>query len=138
MNKKVTLKEIVWSKMVCAALLASYYWTWARTDWKGYYQTIQTVLIACFTVYFLIMAGRIRKYKKEGIDEMAEQNLKRCDSVCLKLFLAAMIVTAWIGAVSSHVSNGGASLVGGMIMMSVLALSVIRTVMFAVMDSKGL
>lgn len=32
MNKKVSLREIVATKIGFALLLAGYYWTWARSD----------------------------------------------------------------------------------------------------------
>ena len=83
MNKKVSLKEIVGTKIVYAIILTSYYWMWARTDWKGWYETAQYVLGVFLFSFFVVQMIRISKYKKEGIDEMAEHNLKRCDSICL-------------------------------------------------------
>lgn len=44
MNKKVSLKEIVGTKIVYAIILTSYYWMWARTDWKDWYETVQSML----------------------------------------------------------------------------------------------
>ena len=41
MNKKVSLKEIVGTKIVYAIILTSYYWMWARTDWEDWYLTAQ-------------------------------------------------------------------------------------------------
>ena len=35
--KKVSLRELVADKIIFAVLIAVYYWTWARNDWKGYY-----------------------------------------------------------------------------------------------------
>ena len=52
MNKKVSLREIVGTKIIYAIILASYYWMWARTDWKDWYPTLQHVL-ACFLAVFL-------------------------------------------------------------------------------------
>lgn len=52
MNKKVSLREIVGTKIIYAIILVSYYWMWARTDWKGWYPTLQHVL-ACFLAVFL-------------------------------------------------------------------------------------
>lgn len=137
MNKKVSLKEIVGTKVIFAVMIASYYWMWARTDWKEYYQTIQTAMGVFLFAFFIIQAERIRKYKKEGFDEMAEQNLKRCDSICLKLFVAAMLVTAWVCAIIGHVNTMSASVVGWIIILSIVAISVIRTILFVIMDSKG-
>lgn len=137
MNRKVSLKEIVGTKIIYAIFLVSYYWMWVRTDWKEWYETVQIVLGMLIAAFFLFQYIRIKKYKQEGVDEMAEQNLKRCDAFCLKLFLAAMIITAWVCAVFSHSDAVGMGMVGWMIVLSILVLSVVRTVMFAIMDSKG-
>lgn len=50
--KKVSLRELVADKIIFAVLIAVYYWTWARNDWKGYYTTIQ-IVVATFTFYYL-------------------------------------------------------------------------------------
>ena len=129
MNKKVSLKEIVGTKIVYAIILTSYYWMWARTDWKDWYETVQSMLT--------LQMIRISKYKKEGIDEMAEQNLKRCDSICLKLLVGVMVAVAFGAAILGHANVVSTGFIGWAIVLSILALSIIRTVMFAVMDNKG-
>ena len=109
MKSKVTLKEIVATKIIYALLLACYYWMWARRE------------------------GRIRKYSKEEKDELAIHNLLRADSIGLKVMTAATIVIAFacaVGAVSG--TAAGYALVG-----MVFALAVIRFMIFCIMDSKG-
>ena len=138
MNKKVTLKEIVATNIVYALIMVSYYWMWARTDWKEYYETIQGALGVFLIVYFLLQASRIRKYKKEGIDEMAEQNLKRCDSICYKLFIVAMVVTAWLCAIIGHVNVLSTEWIGWIIVLTIFVLTIIRSVIFMIMDSRGI
>ncbi|OJV64872.1 MAG: hypothetical protein BGO41_14880 [Clostridiales bacterium 38-18] len=137
MNKRVTLKEIVGTKIIYTIILAVYYWMWSRSDWKDYYQTIQGTLGVVVIGFFIFQLFRIKKYKSEGIDEMAEHNLKRCDSICLKLFLGAMIVTAWAGGVLGHIDAITTTQMGWIIIISIFLMSVIRTVLFAIMDSKG-
>lgn len=137
MNKKVTLKEIVGTKIVYAIILTSYYWMWARTDWKGWYETAQFVLGVFLVSFFIYQGIRISKYKKEGIDEMAEQNLKRCDSICLKLFIGIMVVVAFVAAILGHINAVSTGFIGWTIVWSILVLSIIRTVMFVIMDNKG-
>ncbi len=138
MNRPVTLREIVGNQIVYAIFLISFYWMWARTDWQAWYQTAQIALACGGIAFFTLQATRIRRYKREGVDEMAEQNLKRCDSLCLKIFVAVMIAAAWVCAVANHTGAIGTGVVGWIIVLSVLALSVIRTAVFAVMDSKGM
>ena len=96
--KKVSLRELVADKIIFAVLIAVYYWTWARNDWKGYYTTIQTV-VATFTFYYFISRGiRLKKYKQETPDEMAEANLRRCDAICLKISVAVLIAVSFLCA----------------------------------------
>ena len=137
MNKKVSLREIVGTKIIYAIILASYYWMWARTDWKEWYLTLQLVLGCFLAAFFAFQQMRIKKYKKEGIDEMAERNLKRCDSFCLKVFVAVMVVVAWGCAVLGHVDAINMGVVGWIIVLTILILSIIRTLMFVIIDSKG-
>ena len=137
MNKKVSLREIVGTKIVYAIILTSYYWMWARTDWKDWYDTVQYVLGVFLFSFFIVQMIRISKYKKEDIDEMAERNLKRCDSFCLKIFVAAMVVVAWGCAILGHVNAINMGMIGWIIVLSILILSIIRTLMFVIIDSKG-
>lgn len=138
MNKKVTLREIVGTKIIYAIILVSYYWMWARTDWKDWYVTLQQVL-GCFLFFFFVYQSfRIAKYKKECVDEMAEQNLKRCDSICLKLFIGAMIILAFCAAILGHANAISAGFIGWVMVVSILLLAIIRTVIFVIMDNKGI
>lgn len=68
---------------------------------------------------------------------MAERNLKRCDSFCWKLFVTVMAVVAWGCAVFGHVNAVNMGTVGWMIVLSILSLSIIRILMFVIIDSKG-
>ena len=137
MNKKETLAELVGTKIVYALIMVSYYWMWARTDWKDYYEMIQGVLGVFLLIFFAIQASRIKKYKKESVDEMAEHNLRRCDSICFKIFIIVMLVTAWICAIIGHTNTIGPEFVGWIIVLTILGLSIIRTAIFLIMDSRG-
>ncbi len=138
MNKKVTLTEIVGTKIIYALIMVSYYWMWARSDWKDYYETIQLVLSIFLVVFFMIYARRIKKYKKESMDEMAEYNLKRCDSICFKIFIIVMIVTAFVCAILGHSNTFSCGFIGWIIVLTILALAIVRTAIFIVMDSRGI
>lgn len=134
MKSKVTLKELVGTKIVYAALLVLYYWMWARRDWHGYYETIQNVLVV-FTVVFLgLQVSRARKYHTEEKDELAVQNLRRADALCWKLAVAAMAVIAFLGAMMVL----DAAVMGYALVGAIFALAVVRFIMFCVMDSKGI
>ena len=133
MKAKVTLKELVGTKIIYAVLLVCYYWMWARRDWHPYYETIQNMLVLFTVIFFALQAIRIRRYSKEEKDELAIQNLRRTDAVGLKIMIAADIVIAFgcaVGAIDG--STAGYALVG-----MILVLAVARFVIFCVMDSKG-
>ena len=133
--KKVSLRELVADKIVYAVLLAMTYWLWARNDWKDYYTTIQYVIDVFAFFYFVSRSIRVKKYKQEAVDEMAETNLKRCDSICLKIGAAAMIVIGFVCAVGRMVLT--TEIIGYCLMGTLAALAVIRTVIFCVMDKEG-
>lgn len=137
MNKPVSLREIVGTKTVYALMLTAYYWMWARKDWQSYYSTVQMGLGVFLMAFFFIQGHRTRRYKRESVDELAEQNLRRCDSICLRLLLAALIPLAWVCAVVGHTGALGAEVLGWVIVLSILALSVLRTALFCRMDRKG-
>ena len=100
MKSKVTLKEIVGTKIIYAALLVCYYWMWARRDWHDYYMTIQNMVVVFTIAFFAIQAGRIHRYSKEEKDELAIQNLCRTDAIGFKIMMAATIVIAFACAVT--------------------------------------
>ncbi len=134
--KKVTLKELVADKIIFAVLVALYYWMWARNDWKDLYPTIQTVVGGFTFWYFVFRAIRVRKYKQEAVDEMAEANLHRCDSICLKVCMAALIGIGFACAIGRLVLT--TEVIGYCLMGTLILIEVVRTVAFWLMDEKGL
>lgn len=134
MKSKVTLKELVGTKIVYAALLVFYYWMWARRDWHGYYETVQMMVSVFAVVFFGLQAYREFKYHKEETDELAVQNLRRADSICLKLLVVAVVAIAFLGAMMVL----DAAVMGYALVGVIFALAVVRFIMFCVMDSKGI
>lgn len=133
MSKKVTLLELVATKIVYAVLIAVYYWMWARRDWHDYYQTIQNV-VTVFTVLFLLLqASRVKRFNKEIVDELAVINLKRTDSICLKIVTVVSILVAFVGAM--EIINQ--LQMGYIIMLLLVVMAVARTLIFYIMDAKG-
>ena len=124
MKGKVTLKELVGTKIIYALLLVGYYWMWARRDWHDYYDVIQHVVII-FTIIFTVMrASRVRRYRKEEKDQPAVETLRRIDAIGLKLMVAAAIIIAFacaVGAIGGPAAGYG--LVGMILVLSVLRYS---------------
>lgn len=133
--RKVSLREIVADKIVFAILIALYYWMWARNDWHNYYTSIQHAVFAFTFFYFISRASRLRKYKQELPDEMSEANLKRCDALCLKIGAAAIIVLSFVCAVGRLSIT--TDIIGYCLMGILIALAIIRTILFYIMDTKG-
>ena len=133
MKSKVTLKEMVGTKIIYATLLVCYYWMWARRDWHYYYETIQNTVVIFTIVFFALRANRIYKYSKEEKDELAIQNLRRTDAVGLKIMIAAAVVIAFACAVKAILAPAAGYALVGMI----LVLAVVRFIIFCVMDSRG-
>ena len=134
MKKKVSLREIVGTKIIYAVLVAVYYWMWARRDWNDFYITIQSAVGIFTAVFLLLQASRIRKYKNESFDELAEQNLKVADSICLKISMVALVVIAFMGALTIlDAISMGYAIVGWLIVIMIL-----RFIIFYVKDIKGI
>ena len=126
MKGKVTLKELVGTKIIYALLLVGYYWTWARRAWHDDYDVIQHVVII-FTIIFTVMrASRVRRYRKEEKDQPAVETLRRIDAIGLKLMVAAAIIIAFACAVGAI---GGPAAGYGLVGM-ILVLSVLRFILF--------
>lgn len=134
MKTKVSLKEMVGTKIIYAVLLVFYYWMWARRDWHDYYDTVQLVMSVFACIFFAIQADRTRRYSREEKDELAIQNLRRADSVGLKLMMVANVVIAF--ALAFAIIDGRKA--GYALVALILALTVVRFILFCVMDSKGI
>ena len=133
MKSKVSLKELVGTTIIYALLLACYYWMWARQDWHDWYLSVQYAIAGFTVLFFVIQADRIRRYSKEEKDEMAVENLRRADALCLKLFIPAAAVIAFAGAMT--VLDGRTA--GYAIVGTIFVLTVIRFAAFCLMDSRG-
>ncbi len=129
MEKKVSLKELVGTKIIYAGLIAAYYWMWARQDWHNYYDAIQNAVFLFTILFFILQASRIRRYSKEEKDQQAIQTLRRIDAILLKVLAAAAVAIAFACAVTFFDGRmAGYALVG-----TIFALTVLRTILFCVM-----
>lgn len=132
MKSKVSLKEIVGTKIIYAVLLVSYYWMWARRDWHDYYSIIQNVAVLFTIAFFVLQADRIHKYGKSEKDPRAVQNLRRADAIAFKIMAAAAVPIAFACAVAFiDERTAGYALVG-----TILVLTVVRYVLFCAMGRK--
>ena len=85
--------------------------------------------------FFCYLAVREKKYQKEVVDEMAETNLKRCDSICFKISMGLIVCFGFASAILRFAIS---SEVIGYLLMGVLVLmSILRTLLFCYLDAKG-
>ena len=68
---------------------------------------------------------------------MAEQNLKRCDSICLKLFVGVMVVVAFGAAILGQANAVSTGFIGWTIVLSIWFYLLFEQRYLLVMDSKG-
>ena len=135
MKNKVTLKELLGTQIIIAILIAVYYWCWARNGWHEYYASIQnTVGIFAFFL-FVSLATRMAKYKKEINDEMAITNLRKCDSICFKIIIALVVCIGFLSAILRF--RISSEIIGYMLMGALIGVSIIRVILFCIIDRKG-
>ena len=101
------------------------------------HQTIQYVIFVFTFSTSVFRASRLKKYKQETIDEMAELNLKRCDSSPSETCVAALtLIGFWHSAADSVLTT---EVIGYCLMGLLLVLSVIRTrSFFCLMDARDI
>lgn len=135
MKKKVTLRELVGSRIVLTICIAVYYWCWARNSWENYFFSIQNCVAIFAFWFFWLLAVREKKYKKEVMDEMAKANLKRCDSICYKIVTVSIVCIGFLSAILRFKISS--EIIGYMLMGVLVLMSIFRTIIFCYMDKKG-
>ena len=131
-EKKMNLKTWMCLKIVPAAFFLMYYWMCARTDFQPYYMYIQKVI---FYAAGLLVGVQIAYAKKRDIfDEFAKKNLKITDSICMKVAYVLMVATG-IACVVPAVSG---KIAGYCVVISILLLTILRAVIFCIIDKKGM
>lgn len=135
MKDKVKLKEILASHIIIAILIAIYYWCWARNDWKGYYVTIQNTIGIFAFLFFIAQSIRISKYKREVNDEISIANLRKSDSICFKILVILIIFIAFLSAILRFEIS--AEIIGYVLIGSIVLISIVRVMLFYIIDKKG-
>ena len=137
MKKKVSILEIVATKIVIALLVAGYYWMWSRSDWMPEYRQYSAYFGGFLFLILLAHYHRVHKYKKERFDELAIKTLRKCDAICLKVLTVLMVIVAYAGGILGHVNAISTALMGWLIIGSIIAIAMLRTTLFLILNSKG-
>ncbi|OUP49265.1 hypothetical protein [Lachnoclostridium sp. An181] len=133
-TQKTTINLRTWMflKITPAVLFWVYYWMCTRDSWSPAYMYIQT---AIFAAAGLLVGYQISYAKRKDIfDEFAKENLKTTDSICLKIAYTLMI----IAAVACIFSDFSGEIAGYCILTSILLLTILRAVIFSIIDKKGM
>lgn len=131
-NKTINLSVWMFLKAVPAALLLLYYW---MCTVEGYNPVFRYIHAATLVLAGAIVWAQISYARRHKIfDEFARENLKTTDSICLKIAYVLMVV-ATLACVFADFSGivAGYFVVGG-----ILLLTIIRAIMFAIIDKKGM
>lgn len=131
-NKTINLSVWMFLKAVPAALLLLYYW---MCTVEGYNPVFRYIHAATLVLAGVIVWAQISYARRHKIfDEFARENLKTTDSICLKIAYVLMVV-ATLACVFADFSGivAGYFVVGG-----ILLLTIIRAIMFAIIDKKGM
>lgn len=125
-NKTINLSVWMFFKAIPAVLLLVYY---GLCTWNGYDPIIRYLHAACLVLAGVFVWGQISYAKKHNIfDEFAKENLKITDSICLKLAYVLMVIAA-LACVFADFTE---------LSQDILLLAILRAVIFAVIDKKGL
>ena len=128
-DKKVNLRMWMSLKIIPSLLLFAYYWMCVRLDFQPVYTIIQNALIGVMLIFLLILRG-----KREVFDEFAKETLYKTDSICLKI---AYIIMGIILLHSAFLTPN-AIMTGYLIAGGIVVLTIIRTIIFCVIDKRGL
>ena len=131
-NKPINLSVWMFLKAGPAVLLCIYY---SMCTWDGYDPALRYLQAVSLVLTGVIVLWQVSYAKKKKLfDEFARENLKITDSICLKIAYALMVIAA-LACVFADFSGiiAGYFVVGG-----ILLLTIIRAVMFAVIDKKGM
>lgn len=138
MKNKVSVREVVATKIIIAILVAIYYWWCTRSDFNPELNRFVNGWITPLGFLLVVHWYRVKKYKKEYFDELAEKNLQRCDAICLKVFVVLMVVVAFLGGMYGRIYPAISTVAMGWVIIGiVIAITILRTIMFIIMDSKG-
>lgn len=129
MKKKISLKVWMSAKIIPALLLVVFYWMSVRTKYNPIYTYLQYAILACMFVSLHIV-----KRNRDIFDEYAKEILSKTDTICFKLsyviFGILLLPCVMINTNSIIIGYG---IVGGLCILTVL-----RSVIFCVLDSKGM
>ena len=135
-NKKVSLRVWMFLKIAPSALLVLMYWMNVRRDSHPMHLGIALIVLAFFGVFAYY------DKRTDLFDEWAKENLKRTDSVCLKVAYASGIFSTVAVMISTRLLVDVLVVTGRMIgygiVFSILFLTILRACIFSIIEKRGI
>jgi len=133
-SKKVSLRVWMFLKIAPSVLLVLMYWMNVRTDSHPIHIAITLIILVFFGVF--------SHYDKRTdlFDELAKENLRRTDSICLKTAYAFGIACIFAVIISNRLlvdlSNVTAETIGYGVVFSILVFTILRAFVFSIIDKR--
>ena len=128
-NKRINLRVWMIVKILPSLFLFTYYCMGVRRYFQPIYIIIQYALIGSIIIFLIIIRN-----KCDVFDEFARETLYKTDSICLNIayiFMGFMLLPCLF-------ITPNAIMIGYLIAGGIVVLSIIRTIIFCVIDSQGM
>ena len=142
LTKKISLRTWMFLKIANYAMLALLYWQNVRPERRPIHAVITLIIIVLYVVFSYY------DKRKDLLDESAKENLRRTDSILLKIIFAMgyimvfcqFIVRTYHGVAFFERPPLYFSwvIIGYCIVFLILLLSILRAVIFSVIDKRGI
>lgn len=128
MKKKISLKVWMIIKIIPALLLVVFYWMLVSKKYNPIYTYLQYAMLACMFVILYIV-----KKNRDVVDEYTKEILSKANTACLKLSYAVFGILLFLCAL-----NTNPIFIGYGIVISLCILTALRSIIFCVLDSRGM
>lgn len=128
MKKKVSLKVWMIIKIIPALLLVLFYWMLVNKKYNPIHTYLQYAILACMFISLYIV-----EKNRDVVDEYTKEILSKTNTVCLNLSYAIFGVLLFVCAL-----NTNSIVIGYGIVISLFILIVLRSIIFCVLDSRGM
>ena len=138
LTKNISLRAWMFLNIAPSALLGFVYWTNVRTHSHPMSLVVTLIIFGFFAVF------NIFSKRTDLFDESAKENLRRTDSICLKTAYALGVLIVFLAATSTRLfpivelPRVTGALLGYCIIFLILLLSILRAVVFSVIDRRGI
>ncbi|SFB44375.1 hypothetical protein [Clostridium frigidicarnis] len=128
MKKRVSLKVWMIIKIIPALLLVLFYWMLVNKKYNPIHTYLQYAILACMFISLYIV-----EKNRDVVDEYTKEILSKTNTVCLKLSYAIFGILLFPCAL-----NTNSMVIGYGIVISLCILTVLRSIIFCVLDSRGM